>query len=193
MKSKKPSEYFKEVGPDKVRYASFYDAYLPMIYHRNGGPINILEVGVTRSLNAKGIGSSKAFSLMPYVGEYVGIDTVPPSRDLGDKASFIEGNAYSEDMLREIQSLEKPFHFIIDDGSHLLPDQLYFLQNYPQFCSLISVLVCEDVRIWHVPIIYNNFENAETFKFHTVAYPQNVKGRGEILNGWDNLIVQVNL
>ena len=147
----KPTDYFKETGTDKnLLYPDFYDMVISALLHLEGAPLRVLEVGCIQFLNKWGSGSSNAFSKMPFIEKYVGIDKVAPEHAFGQKATFIQGDAYTAEMINQIQALSEKFHLVIDDGSHACEDQIFFLQNYERFCTPISAFICEDIRMSHV-------------------------------------------
>jgi len=64
---------------------------------------------------------------------------------LGDRVTFIEGNAYREETIERLKKECKNFDVIIDDAHHILETQQYVLDNY--FSLLVSggTLVIEDI------------------------------------------------
>ena len=143
MLDKLPSDYFKETNSDKTsaqhNYGMLYDLIVEWLLMRNE-KIKVLEVGCSLF----GIGSGHAFVSMPFVEKYVGIDAVIPETKLPPKFTYLHGDAYSEDIFPDIEK-HVPFDLVIDDGSHLYRDQLFFMKNYQKFCKPTSVMVCEDV------------------------------------------------
>ena len=140
---KLPSEYFVESESDKTSrqhdYGMLYDLIIEWLLIRSEF-LRVLEVGCSLF----GVGSGHAFSRMPFVEKYVGIDAVIPKLKLPDKFIYLHGDAYSEEIFEDIEKYA-PFDLVIDDGSHAYQDQLFFMQNYGRFCKSTSVMICEDV------------------------------------------------
>ena len=140
---KLPSEYLLECESDKTsrqhNYGMLYDLIVEWLLIRSDF-LRVLEVGCSMF----SVGSGHAFSRMPFVEKYVGIDAVIPELKLPDKFIYLHGDAYSEDIFSDIEK-HAPFDLVIDDGSHAYEDQLFFMQNYGRFCKPTSVMVCEDV------------------------------------------------
>ena len=143
FKLKLPSEYFAECETDKIgiqhNYGMLYDMVIEWLLIRSQF-LRVLEVGCSMFGN----GSGHAFARMPFVEKYVGVDAVVPELKLPEKFIFLHGDAYSESIFETIEK-HAPFDLVIDDGSHLFQDQLFFMQNYGQFCKPTSVMICEDV------------------------------------------------
>lgn len=138
---------------NKAMYANFYDMAIEFLIAMYGS-IRVLEIGCTLTLNTYGSGSSNAFSNMPFVEKYVGIDKTPPKHDLGEKTTFIQGNAYTPETVDKVIALSERFHLIIDDGSHTLESHIAFFKLYKRFCAEKSFMVCEDVRVEYLqPIV----------------------------------------
>lgn len=155
-RAKKPTDYWSDIQTDRNNYPNFYNIYLPLLYLSVGAPLSVLEVGCTLNLNkyGDGHGSSHAFSRLPFVKEYVGIDIRPPQYYFGEKAKFIEGDGYSEDTIQKIRELNKKFHLIIDDANHHVSSQTRFFNLYEEFSAVHSLMVLEDVHFDNIqPII----------------------------------------
>ena len=169
----KSSYYLAMTHTDKKSlYPSFYDLAIASLLSFTNS-IRVLEIGCTAILNRRGTGSSNAFSKMPFVEEYIGIDVTPPAHDFGKKATFIRGNAYNKEFVDELKSLNKKFHLIIDDGNHEVDSQIKFFQLYEQFLEEKSIMVCEDVYMppgeekYKNPILYS-LNDADIF---VVSHP----------------------
>lgn len=141
----KPSDYFKKTT-DKIMYHVFYDMAIPLLTGFNGN-IRVLEIGCTALLNKFGRGSSNAFSEMPFVEKYVGIDINPPKYDFGDKSTFLHGDAYDPEMVDKVSLISDDYHLIIDDGPHPWQKQAEFFNIYERVSAPTSFMVCEDVKI----------------------------------------------
>ena len=185
----KPSNYFQKTGTDKqFQYPDFYDMVISALLHLEQAPLRVLEIGCTQMLNKWGSGSSNAFSNMPFIEKYVGVDKVTPEHAFGQKATFIQGNAYKAEMINQIQALSEKFHLVIDDGSHACEDQIFFLQNYERFCTPISALICEDIRMPYVQPIHEALNDEKLLFISGVNWKN-----GEILSTYkQNLYVKFN-
>lgn len=147
---KLPSYYFRHSRSDKwlpvVNYNHFYNMVILLLNSAKGRPINVLEVGCSHHVE----GSPKAFRLMPYVGLYVGIDRDPIQSELDHKCVFLQGEAYSDEMV-DRASEHGPYDLIIDDGSHLTEDWNFFLEKYSRLGEIPYFVVVEDMRCRDLP------------------------------------------
>ena len=182
----KPSDYFKKTGTDKGAYTIFYDMAIPLLTTMNGS-IRVLEIGCTFMLNQYGTGSSNAFSEMPFVEKYVGIDIIPPKHDFGEKATFIQGDAYTPKMVEKVASLSAGYDLIIDDGPHGWRNQVKFFELYERLCAPKSIIVCEDVSTLQ---IYTCFEKIDDRKLCLFASENK---RDKIFGRDKNLLVKFNI
>jgi len=107
-----------------------------------------MEIGVSLF----GVGSGHAFSKMPYVEKYVGIDIAPVSSPLGEKGVFIQGDAYSEATFEEVKS-EGSYHLLIDDGPHNYQYQEAFFRMYREVATVPWIMVCEDIEKQNIDLL----------------------------------------
>ena len=145
MRSIRPSTYFQKTLSDKTGkkhdYTKVYDMFVEYLYLVNQQqPIRVLEIGVAHF----GVGSGHAFCEMPFIEKYVGIDRKALQTPFSEKGIFIQGEAYSEDIFPQIQH-HAPFHLIIDDGSHICEDQIFFFNKYCRFAADTTIMICEDI------------------------------------------------
>ena len=143
------SEYLNNSCSDKQkahRYGTFYDMVFSVLFQAiQCRPLNVLEIGVSKFSNRNGKpGSGHAFSEFPLVKKFVGIDTMDLDMPFSKKGVFIQSDAYSDEALKQIK-VHAPFHILIDDGSHRVDSQVYFLKNYAEFRAPNSAIICEDV------------------------------------------------
>lgn len=93
--TKPPSIYFAETETDKIGsrhdYCDFYNMIFASLLFQIGAPLSVLEIGVSRF----GEGSGHAFSRMPFVKQFVGIDIKDICTDFEEKGVFISADAYS--------------------------------------------------------------------------------------------------
>lgn len=142
---KPPSAYFDESNSDKtgVRhdYSRLYDwLFSSLLFQNEMQPIRVLEIGVTMF----GEGSGHAFTKMPFVEKFVGLDVNPIEKDFGEKGIFLQVDAYSEEGLQSAAEYA-PYHLLIDDAEHIHKQQVAFFNMYTSLCATPGVMVCEDV------------------------------------------------
>jgi len=150
---KRPSKYLSHTYSDKTNlhdhdYSDIYNLLIAALVAYHGAPLRVLEIGVSMF----GIGSGHAFSKMPYVEKYVGVDVAPLTEPLAEKGVFIHGNAYSEATFEKVKS-EGPYHLLIDDGEHTYYQQESFFRMYREVAAVPSVMVCEDVVREHLDLL----------------------------------------
>lgn len=139
-----PSDYLKNSASSKVSTESYlghlYDLIIPFLYMRNNGPLNVLELGVSEF----GIGSGHAFSEMPYVDVFVGVDVVPIVSNFSEKGIFIHADCHSEKCFIQLYPYT-PFNLIIHDAVHSASSQIFFFQQYFSLLDTPGVMFCEDI------------------------------------------------
>lgn len=147
---------FKESRTDKYthKYGPIYNLILNSIINNIENP-KLLEIGVRSGSSILSWAKSGCFS------KIVGVDVnniIKPEMiskiDSMSDYSFIEGNAYNDNMISEILNQYGKFDIIIDDGSHRLNHQTFFLDKYVHLLNTEGVLICEDVKS----------DNIESFK-----------------------------
>ena len=127
-------------------YASLYEWLFASLRLKRKRPLRILEVGVSLS---SPLGSFKVWQTHEEVSQVVGIDISPLLGDVDPPNAFIQGNAYSHEMLSELlMRYPEGFDLLIDDGSHRMLDQIFFLTEYWRLCKPGGYLVVEDVKAW---------------------------------------------
>ena len=167
--NKKPSEYLQEVDSDKTHakhnYGYIYDIlFMSLLFCNQGQPLKVLELGVSRF----GIGSGHAFSRMPFVEKFVGVDVSPLCADFSSKGIFIKADAYTEIGIESIKS-QGPYNLLIDDASHHPKDQITFFKQYTALCDVPSIMICEDVTKENVPTILETLGDTE---IHVILAPE---------------------
>ena len=160
---KLPSEYLVETNTDKLMryhsYGDFYDmAISSMLKLNDNEPLSVLEIGVSKF----GKGSFHGFCEMPYVGKVVGIDT-DSLVDPPDKGIFLQGDAYSHEMLNRVKEFA-PFNLIIDDGIHRVVSWTFVLAYYLPLLITPGILAIEDIycpcEIEHLEMVYYQHSQA---------------------------------
>lgn len=124
------------------RYGKFYDDLFDIQFLKKNRKLSVLEIGVS----AYGGGSLEAWQSLECVERVVGIDTVEYRGTLNAKSAFFQLDGYDKktiDFLKE--KYGKTFDIIIDDGSHKIADQAFFLGHYGELLAVDGRLVCEDV------------------------------------------------
>lgn len=156
-------------------YGDFYESTIKALRALNGGqPINVLEIGVVGAGLLRT--SEKAFHESPDVARYVGIDSMPLLHSFfGENSHFIEGDAYSADILEQVRPFGE-FHLIIDDGSHDWQHQIAFFDIYRHIRAPKSVMVCEDVMTFWVGVVLSRirqeFGLENNYHIATNLYPE---------------------
>lgn len=154
------TEWLKtESNTDKMgshRYDEFYDMIFALMLCKHQRPLNVLEVGVSMFGAAA---SYHAFSKVPYINRYVGIDNVPLKGDVPTNMIFLLEDAYTASVLTRIRPCGY-FDILIDDGTHIPEDQAYFWHNYNQFMHPDhSVIAVEDVWDDKIDLTINLFQD----------------------------------
>ena len=139
------SRYFEQVDTDKLRKHDYGDVYDMFFNYLMGsgvapGALRVLEIGVSRFTE----GSGHAFSRL-LADHFVGVDNAPLEVPFPYGGIFIKHDAYDKRIF-ELLAPHAPFHLIIDDGSHLVKDQVFFFRKYDRLCASPAVMVCEDVN-----------------------------------------------
>lgn len=122
---------------------SWHGAYLE-VYERLLSPLKnttdpVLEIGVL------GGGFTLALSDFFKNSHVMAIDIGPFPEALTGKSgiTFHQKNAY---LKTTVDSLASPFAAIIEDGSHFLTDQEFFVRNYPLLLSECGIAIVEDIQ-----------------------------------------------
>ena len=142
---KPPSAYLDESNSDKtgVRhdYGNLYDwLFSSLLFQNDMQPIRVLEIGVTMF----GEGSGHAFSKMPFVEKFVGLDKNPIQEEFGEKGVFLNVDAYTEEGVQSAAPYG-PYHLLIDDAEHVHDQQVAFFAMYTSLCATPGIMICEDV------------------------------------------------
>ena len=164
-----PTYYFSKTRTDKVRYpirtyGLIYDMIFSTLLSLLERPINVLEIGVSLF----GVGSGHAFSNMPYVEKFVGIDKDDLKTPFpGNKSIFIKANAYTTDGFLQAKE-HSPYDLIIDDSTHKIGDQIKFFKEYRKLANPISMMLCEDVQ-WNISDMIRR--EVKDDKLHSIGVP----------------------
>lgn len=147
------------------RYGFVYDLLFSELSLRKQDKLNVLEIGVS----VYGNGSLSAWQNSEIVKRAVGIDKLPYTGALNEKAVFYEMDAYAEETVNQLLEVEGPvFDIIIHDGIDDPAVQEWFLEKYEVLLSEIGYLVCEDVSA--LKLINKYYEDDSVF----------------IIDGWAN-------
>jgi len=133
---------------DKNTSHSYLDTYEKMFQNKKDKDVNLLEVGIY------GGGSMKLWSEYFANGKIYGVDVRPYNyatdsaiRNKKNVKLFVDTNAYDLEFINK-QFSETKFDFLIDDGSHLLQDMLFFVEHYSALLKDDGILIVEDVQKW---------------------------------------------
>jgi 23S rRNA U2552 (ribose-2'-O)-methylase RlmE/FtsJ len=134
----------------KHNYTEIYNNILK--YYKNKKN-NILEIGIKLG------GSLKMWKeYFKYSNIYgIDIDTSQIKINL-DNCTILNGNAYDEDIITKL-FINTKFDIIIDDGSHVLDDQIKCLNIYSNLLNDDGILIIEDISsINNAKEIIKNFK-----------------------------------
>ena len=141
---KRPSEYLAECDSLKIsdteNFSNVYDLIIPSLVQLAHGAIKVLELGVSEF----GEGSGHAFSRMPYIEKYVGVDIQPILTPFPNRGTFIQGDCDSQECVDSIKPYA-PFHLIIHDAEHSAQSQVNFFQAYIDLLGKPGVMIVENV------------------------------------------------
>ena len=84
-------------------------------------------------------------------------------------------NAYCFKTLKLIE--DKQFDIIIDDGTHLVHDEIFLLNNYMKFLKPDGKMVIEDLDYDNITKLMDNID--DTVYDYNIMDLRNVKGRGD--------------
>ena len=137
----------RETGSDKGSGSHIYtEFYGPLLNPYRDGFTNILEVGI-------GTGESlKLWKIFFPNAEVYGIDNLHyglslPEHILDDPRLHIYlREAYEANTVDELSKTGIKFDLILDDGSHVPEDQLFFLNNYINLLKEDGILMIEDIH-----------------------------------------------
>ena len=108
-------------------------------------PVKLLEIGVYHGA------SVKMWEEYFINGQITGID-IDPKFPANSMPCVITADAYSTSGLKHFN--DSSFDIIIDDGSHILDDQLYVVRNYMRKLKPGGMLIIEDIqKIEHIGIL----------------------------------------
>lgn len=152
---KLPSWYFSKTNTNKASrsrhnfgylsirhdYSFLYDTIILSLVALKQSPLKVLELGVSMY----GYGSGHAFSEMPYVGKFVGVDIAEPVTSLGNGNIFVHADTDTMDCINKLK-FHAPFDLIVHDANHTPESQIFFFQNYSRLLAKPGYMVCEDVE-----------------------------------------------
>lgn len=124
------------------RYGIFYEWILNAHALKLGRPLRMLEIGVSHwSPNSMDI-----FCASTTTDAYVAVDWLEYRfpNEIPQNATIIQDEAYNEKIVEYLRTHEEPFDILIDDGSHKLEHQLFFLEHYSQLAAEHGLLIIED-------------------------------------------------
>lgn len=84
----------------------------------------------------------------------------------GDNYVILQCDAYTHEA---INSLKFKYDIIIEDGSHELDHQLFFMEHYFSLLNPGGILVVEDLIIEHVEIIKEKFPDCELYDLRALG------------------------
>ena len=141
---KRPSTYLLESDTRKIsreeNFADVYDLIIPSLVQLKRSPITVLELGVSEF----GEGSGHAFSRMPFVERFVGVDTEPIVTPFSARGTFIQADCDTHTCMDAIKPYA-PFNLMIHDAEHSARSQVHFLKVYTTFLDTPGIMLVENV------------------------------------------------
>jgi len=138
------SDFLCRSNSNKVSFSEnwgdLYNLIFSSLLYFNKGPIRVLELGVSFF----GEGSGHAFSKMPWVERYTGVDCVPLANQLPNGHVFIRENVDTYACIEKV-SLYAPFDLMIHDAAHYPQTQIFFLKEYFRLLKKPGVMLVENV------------------------------------------------
>jgi hypothetical protein len=149
--------YQKYSGPcgcgDKGTFHSYIEKYELFFEEFRNKKINILEIGV---LNGKSVLLWKEFFKDANIYA-VDINNKDHLKLKDEKTFILHSDATKNDFLNLIKNIR--FDIIIDDGSHILIDQINSFKLLKNSLKEKSLYIIEDVFYSHINSIQNEFNN----------------------------------
>jgi 2-polyprenyl-3-methyl-5-hydroxy-6-metoxy-1,4-benzoquinol methylase len=151
----KKYEQFTDKGPTGPYYIkhNYTEIYGDLLRYYRNRQNNILEIGIRQG------GSLKMWSEYFTNSNIYGIDINLKSIETNlDEFYIFEGDAYNKNTINKFFKNIK-FDIIIDDGSHLVTDQIKCLNLYSKLLTNDGILIIEDIAsIKDAKTIINNFD-----------------------------------
>ena len=184
---KLPTQYLSEVSTDKLNYHSygnFYNMIFSSLYALNDRKsIRVLEIGVSKN----GIGSGHAYSRMPYVEKFVGVDIKGLQTPFDNGGTFILADAYDSLGFSSV-SKHGPFHLIIDDSTHKDREFRLFFKMYRALLADPGYMVYEDINIHEIENRSLIAINELDIDIQIITNPRSLHG---LINDW--LFIHTNI
>lgn len=161
---------------DKELAHSYIEVYDEIFEPYRNKKIKLLEIGNDRG------GSIKLWADYFIDAHIYGIEIAnfKELHDLNNQYQNInitmDTNAYSQEAINLI-SHNAPFDIIIDDGSHDVSDQIFFINNYLSLLSHDGIMVIEDIQ--HINLIskiLNEIKLAPQYRIQALDR-RNIKNR----------------
>jgi hypothetical protein len=137
---------FPEGHGDKGTAHTYIDEYEKLLGNRRNN-VTILEIGVRYGHSIRMW--NEYFTNSNIVGIEINIDSInvikndTPFNENTNTLHIIHGNATNENILKELKDYK--FDIIIDDGSHLLNDQVKSFELLKNKMNLDGIYIIEDV------------------------------------------------
>lgn len=168
------TEIGRKHNTDKATYHLFTDFYEQEFNKRNFVPKRILEIGI------KDGASLRMWKEFFPEADVVGVDITLPKKQTPNGVSWIQGNAYSKDVLDYLEDdcrRNGKFDLVIDDGSHIWSHQIFFLENYQKFVSQNGAMILEDL---HTSFTEGEYKDCEEPPFNAVMEILNLGVKGNV-------------
>ena len=140
-------------------YGFIYNMLFNSVASKQGRKIDVLEIGISRWVPS----SLDAWANTDIVNLAVGIDIEDYKYEPSENKHFYKANAYLKETIRFLEKQGYKFDIIIDDGSHEVKHQRFFLDNYHTLLNDGGYLVCEDVH--DINFVIEQCKNQNVFCF----------------------------
>ena len=128
------------------KYGFIYEFLINSLLRKFNRKLKLLEIGVSRYTDLVGGTSLDVWQHLGVFYPIVAIDIEPYEKQLNTGVWFYEQDAYTDETVDRIHRLHGRFDLIIDDGSHEIADQEFFLIKYYDLLNTGGFLLCEDVH-----------------------------------------------
>ena len=169
-------------GTDKFSCHSYNDFYDELFDGKRSAPLDILEVGVHQG------GSVRLWQDYLTEAKIYGVDIKPIDAIMSDgcsnRVTLVSHDMYDDRGMSNVTYTFlngfKGFDVVVDDGSHILRDQIYALKWFPQMLKPGGILVIEDVP---------EGAEAEIIKYAPSGGTCEVINLRSVKNRWDDCLI----
>ena len=135
------------------KYGNIYSFVISSLVAKAQRKLNVLEIGMWEGDSLCAWGQSGDFDKIVAVDIDDKIRPENRQQIAGYNCDIHIRNAYDTETVNFLKEKYGSFDLIVDDGSHFIGHQLFFLEKYHDLLSGGGVLICEDVFLVNVPEI----------------------------------------